>query len=113
MHLQESCPVAERKKIGEILVELQLLTPAEVDLVLSAMRQRCDHAKFGQAAKDMGLIRDEHVLAALAVQMHLFPHIQEMSLRQLIGKLSAPIRTPAPIPVQKLRRRLNTAPNRA
>jgi hypothetical protein len=108
----ESIPMAERKKIGDILVELQLLTPAEVDRVLLAVRNRRDHSKFGQTARDMGLIRDEHILAALAVQMQLFPNIQDMNLKQLMGRLNAPIRTPAPMPVQKVRRILSTARNK-
>jgi hypothetical protein len=104
--------MAERKKIGDILVELQLLTPAEVDRVLLALRNRRDRSKFGHAARDMGLIRDEHILAALAVQMQLFPNIQDMTLQQLMRRLSTPIRTPAPMPVQKIRRMLLAAPNK-
>ena len=102
--------MAEHKKIGDILVELQLLTPAEVDRVLLALRRCGDHTKFGQAARDMGLVREEHVLAALAVQMQLFPNIHDMSLKQLMGKLRAPIRTPPRIPVQKVRRMLTPTP---
>jgi len=97
----------DHKRIGEILVELQVLTPAEVDKVLLALRRRGDQAKFGHVAREMGILREEHVLAALAVQMQLFPNIQEMSLRKLMGRLRAPIRTPPKIPMQKVRLRLS------
>ena len=45
----------ERKPLGKILVDLQVMTPAEVERVLEAMRRRRDHTKFGQVARDMGL----------------------------------------------------------
>ena len=102
----------DHKRIGEILVELQVLTPAEVERVLQALRRRGDQAKFGHVAREMRLLREEHVLAALAVQMQLFPNIQEMSLRKLMGRLRDPIHTPPRIPVQKVRLRLSTK-NRA
>ncbi len=85
----------ERKKLGEILVDLQVLTPAEVDRVLLALRRRLDQSKFGQMGKEMGLLREEHILAALAVQMELFPGIHAMSLHRLMGRLQRPVRTPA------------------
>ena len=100
----------ERKKLGEILVELQVLTPPEVERVLHAIRRRCDNTKFGQVAKEMGLLREEHILAALAVQMQLFPNINDMSLPRLLGRLRDPIRTPPRIPIQKVRRILSTFP---
>ena len=57
----------DRRKLGEILVDLKVLTPLEVERVLEAMRRRHDRQKFGQMARDMSLVREEHVLAALAV----------------------------------------------
>jgi hypothetical protein len=80
----------ERRKLGEILVELRVLTPAEVERVLWALRRRGDQAKFGQVAREMGLLREEHILAALAVQMELFPGIQDLSLNRLLGSLENP-----------------------
>ena len=38
----------ERKKLGQILRDLQVLTDAEVERVLQAMRRRDDFTKFGQ-----------------------------------------------------------------
>lgn len=93
----------DRKKLGEILVQLQVLTPEEVERVLYAMRKRGDHGKFGQVAREMNLLRDEHILAALAVQMQLFPNGHDMSLNKLMGRLRGPIRTPPRIPMQKVR----------
>jgi hypothetical protein len=84
-----------RKRLGEILVDLEVLTPREVERVLEALRRRWQHQKFGQMARDMGLVRDEEVLAALAVQMHLFPGIQGMSLAQVLRQLQAPVTQPA------------------
>lgn len=77
----------ERRKIGDILVDLQVLTPEVVERVLAAMARRRDQAKFGQVARDMGLLREEHILAALAVQMELFPGIGELSFSRLMGRL--------------------------
>lgn len=77
----------ERRKIGDILVDLQVLTPDVVDNVLAAMSRRRDQAKFGQVARDMGLLREEHILAALAVQMELFPGIGDLSFNRLMGRL--------------------------
>jgi hypothetical protein len=79
----------DRRKLGEILVGLGVLTPAEVDRVLTAMRRRGDRAKFGQLARKMGLLREEHILAALAVQMQLFPRAQDMSLSRLLSRLQS------------------------
>jgi hypothetical protein len=83
----------QRKRLGEILVDLQVLTTAEVERVLQAMRRRLDQTKFGQVARDMGLLREEHILAALAVQMELFPRIHDMSLNRLLDRLQAPATT--------------------
>lgn len=83
----------QRKRLGQILVDLQVLTTAEVERVLQAMRRRLDQTKFGQVARDMGLVREEHILAALAVQMELFPRIHDMSLSRLLDRLQAPAST--------------------
>lgn len=82
----------DRKKLGDILVELQVLTPFEVDRVLQAMRRRRDHTKFGQVARDMGLVSQEHILAALAVQMQAFPKVHDLTMSKLLRKLTAPTR---------------------
>lgn len=96
----------ERKRIGEILADLGVLTPAEVERVVQALRRRPDISKFGQVAREMGLLREEHILAALAVQMELFPRIQEMSLKNLLGKLQTP--PSRPLPLGKVRARLGS-----
>src|SRR5438093_101512 len=54
----------DRKKLGEILVDLRILTAAEVERVLQALRLRRDHIKFGRLAREMRLLREEHILAA-------------------------------------------------
>lgn len=86
----------QRKRLGEILVDLQVLTAADVERVLEAMRRRLDQTKFGQVARDMGLVREEHILAAIAVQMQLFPRIQDMSLNRLLDRLQKPVPSGAP-----------------
>ena len=35
----------------------------------------------------MGLLNEEHILAALAVQMHLFPGIERLGLAQILEQL--------------------------
>lgn len=82
------------KKLGEILVDLQVLTSGDVDRIVHALRLRHGRAKFGQVGKEMGLLREEHILAALAVQLELFPNVQEMTLQRLLGRLADPVCTP-------------------
>jgi hypothetical protein len=82
--------MTERKKLGAILRDLRVLTDSEVERVLDALRRRRDQTKFGQVARDMGLLYDEHILAALAVQMQMFPGIQDYSLRRLLDHLQQP-----------------------
>jgi hypothetical protein len=79
----------DRKKLGEILVDLKLLKPRDVDRVLEALLKRKQRQKFGQMARDMGLVDEEHILAALAVQMELFPGINRLSLSQILEQLQA------------------------
>jgi hypothetical protein len=79
-----------RRKLGEILVDLGVLTAGDVSRVLDARSRRLDRQKFGQMAQAMGLLREEHVLAALAVQMDLFPGIDRMSLGQILTSLQDP-----------------------
>lgn len=75
------------RKLGEILVDLKVLSHPEVERVLRALQRRLDRQKFGQVARDMGLIREEHIWAALSVQMELFPGIQKLSLEQILRYL--------------------------
>ncbi len=77
----------ERQKIGEILVHLKVLSRFDVERVLEAMQRRRRRQKFGQTARDMNLIDEEHILAALAVQMNLFPGIERLSLGQILQYL--------------------------
>jgi hypothetical protein len=79
----------ERKKLGEILVDLKLLKPRDVDRVLDALVKRQRRQKFGQMARDMGLVDEQHILAALAVQMNLFPGIERLTLIQILDQLQA------------------------
>jgi hypothetical protein len=83
-------PDFDRQKIGEILIDLGVLTPAQVDDVLCAIRRRRDQAKFGMVAREMGLVDETHILAALAVQMQMFPGIQQLTLSKLFRRLRQP-----------------------
>ncbi|HVS35641.1 MAG TPA: hypothetical protein VMS17_08665 [Gemmataceae bacterium] len=74
----------ERQKIGEILVHLKVMSRFDVERVLEAMQRRRRRQKFGQTARDMNLIDEEHILAALAVQMNLFPGVERLSLGQIL-----------------------------
>jgi len=59
----------ERKKIGEILVEMGAITPAEVQLVLK--RIVASGERFGAAAVLEGVLSEELLAQALARQFHL------------------------------------------
>lgn len=80
----------DRKKIGEILVDLQVLSESQVEEILYALRKRADQAKFGRVGREMGHLREEHILAALAVQLQMFPGIQDLSLNRLLDRLQNP-----------------------
>jgi hypothetical protein len=75
------------QKIGEILVRLKALKRFELDRVVEAMRRLEKRQKLGQVARAMGLVGEEHILAALAVQMNLFPGVQRMTLDQILEYL--------------------------
>ena len=79
--------MSRRKKLGEILVDLKVLRAADVERVLHALGRRFDRQKFGEVARNMGLVSEEHILAALAVQMNLFPGIERMTLNQILEYL--------------------------
>jgi hypothetical protein len=81
--------MSARRRLGEVLVQLRALTPGDVERVLAALRRRQPRCKFGQMARDMGLLGEEHILAALAVQMQLLPGIERMSLEQVLGALQS------------------------
>ena len=76
-------------KLGEILVRLKALNRIDLDRVMEALRRSERRQKFGQVARAMGLVGEEHILAALAVQMNLFPGIQRMTLEQILDYLHA------------------------
>ncbi len=75
------------KKLGEILVDLHVLTSFDVERILTALRRRRDHTKFGEMGRSLGLLRDEHILAALAVQLQLLPGIKDLSLNRILHAL--------------------------
>lgn len=75
------------KRLGEILVDLKALNRLDVDRVLESMRRLHRRQKFGQVARAMGLVREEDILAALAVQMDLFPGVGRLSLPQIFHVL--------------------------
>jgi hypothetical protein len=80
-------PAYDRKKLGEILVGLGVLTSDQVEEVVRAIRRRRDRSKFGRVAREMGLVHEEHILAALAVQMEMFPGIHRLTLSRLLLRL--------------------------
>jgi hypothetical protein len=79
--------MGRRKKLGEILVDLKVLTPADVERVLKALDRRFDRQKFGEVARNMGLVTEEQVLAALAVQMGLFHGIEHWTIQEILNRL--------------------------
>ncbi len=79
----------DQKKLGEILMDLKLLKHRDIDRILEALKKCSRRQKFGQMARDMGLIDEEHILAALSVQMDLFPGIHRLTLAQILNQLQA------------------------
>jgi hypothetical protein len=79
--------MGSERKIGEILLRLKVLNRIDRDRVLETLRRGGRRQKFGQAARAMGLITEEHIFAALAVQMNLFPGVQWMTLEQVLEYL--------------------------
>jgi len=59
----------ERKKIGEILVEMGNLTPAEVNLILEDRGE--SRQRFGEMAIARGMLKEEALAQALARQFRL------------------------------------------
>lgn len=79
------------QKLGEILVRLKILNRIDLDRVMEVLRRSERRQKFGQVARAMGLVTEEHILAALAVQMNLFPDIHRMTLDQILDFLHADV----------------------
>lgn len=75
------------QKLGEILIRLKIINRVDLDRVMESMRRSGRRHKFGQVARAMGLISEEHILAALAVQSKLFPGVEEMTLDQILEYL--------------------------
>ena len=84
----------KRQKIGEILTTLKVLRGPDVKRILEALQRRPDRQKFGQVARSMGLVGEEQILAALAVQMDLFPGIGGLSLDKILKLMQEPDPTP-------------------
>lgn len=59
----------ERKKIGDILVEMSAIAPAQVKLVLE--RMVANGGRFGQIGINEGLFTEDDLAQALAEQFHL------------------------------------------
>src|SRR5262245_48452165 len=99
--------MATHKRLGEILIDLGVMTPAEVERVAAAQDRRGDPVKFCQLAKELGLVTDEQILAALAVQMGAVPLNLQRSIRKVIGELKRPApKSPLPIALDRVQRRL-------
>jgi hypothetical protein len=75
------------QKLGEILIRLKVINRIDFDRVMETLRRSERRQKFGQVARAMGLVREEHILAALAVQTKLFPGIEQMTLEQILEYL--------------------------
>ncbi len=79
--------MSTEQKFGEILMRLKALNRIDRDRVLETLRRSGRRQRFGQVARAMGLVSEEHILAALAVQMNLFPGVQWMTLEQILEYL--------------------------
>jgi hypothetical protein len=96
-----------QRRLGEILIELGVLTSQEAEQVATAQCRRGDPVKFGKLAKDLGMVSDEQILAALAVQMGVVPLNLQRSIRKVLGDLRNPApKSPLPFTLDKVQRRL-------
>ena len=59
-------PSHERKKLGEILIQQQILTPLLVKRIIRISNNT--YRRFGQTLEDLGLLSGEEIAAALAIQ---------------------------------------------
>ncbi len=84
----------EHRKIGEILVEMGIIAPAEVRLVLEQQRQ--SGRRFGETAIAEGLFTDDRVAQALAQQFGL----DYVDLSQLVPDLELAASLPADLPIR-------------
>jgi hypothetical protein len=75
------------QKLGEILVRLKVINRIDFDRVMETLRRSERRQKFGQLARAMGLVNEEHILAALAVQTKLFPGVERMTLEEILDYL--------------------------
>jgi hypothetical protein len=75
------------RKLGEILVDLGVLKPREVNQILQAAHRRQPPEKFGKVARAMNLLGEEAILAGLAVQMNLFPDLTNPDLPAILARL--------------------------
>jgi hypothetical protein len=95
------------KRLGEILVDLGVMTTQEAERVASAQWRRGDPVKFGKLAKDLGMVSDEQILAALAVQMGVVPLQLQRSIRKVLGDLRGPApKSPLPFALDPVQKRL-------
>ena len=69
---------------------MKVLKGSEVKRILEALQRRPDRQKFGQMARSMGLLTETQILAALAVQMDLFPGIGRLPLEQILKVMQEP-----------------------
>jgi hypothetical protein len=96
-----------QKRLGEILVDLGVITTPEAERVATAQSRRGDPVKFGKLAKDLGMVSDEQILAALAVQMGIVPLHLQQSIRKVLGDLRGPApKSPLPFGLERVQNRL-------
>ena len=86
--------VFEHRKIGEILVEMGSLAPAEVRLVLDQQSQ--SGKRFGETAIASGLLADERVAQALAQQFGL----EYVDLDSVVPDSELDASLPAELPIR-------------
>lgn len=59
-------PNIQRKKLGEVLVESEIITPLTVERILKL--SRASGRRFGEVLEDLGLVTGEELAQALATQ---------------------------------------------
>jgi CheY-like chemotaxis protein len=77
--------VMARAPLGEVCVELKLMTPAEVDRVLRKLRDSQGH-RFGEVAKMLGFLDESAIARAVAHQFRLQVVAEERLARLTVPK---------------------------
>ena len=79
-----------RKKMGEILIENEIISQGELDQAL--LRQKGTNKPIGQILEDMEVVLEEDIAQALSAQFG-FPHVKKFSRHRFSQEVLSKIDT--------------------